>query len=288
MVLRPKRPSLDGLAYSVWLWYLLPAIIVFGFVACGGGGTQQSSPPPPSPDFRLFVTPTSVSIQAGGLAPVSISATASNGFSSQINVQASSLPAGITTSPSIVTLTPGTSQSLAFLASASATAANATVTLTGTSGTLTQSTNLALTIVSQQANSYTVPSRMRYVRTDAATLYFTWLNSNWIIYNPLTSRFFVTDPDSNRIFVLDASAEAVVGTISVPGAYGIDDTSDHATLYVGTEIGNVYAIDPASMTVTTRYPAAQIGPYGFMAYSVRVMADGRLALVGGWGGLSNL
>ena len=89
---------------------------------------------------------------------------------------------------------------------------------------------------------------MRYVRTDATTSYSGWLNSAWIIYNPPTSRFFVTDPDSNRIFVLNPSTESVVGTIFVPGAYSIDDTANHTTLYVGTQIGDVYAIDPVNMT----------------------------------------
>jgi hypothetical protein len=126
---------------------------------------------------------------------------------------------------------------------------------------------------------------MRYVRTDAATPYDLWMNSSWIVYNPPTSRFFVTEPDSNRVFVLDASAETDVGTIIVPGAFGIDDTADHETLYVGTQIGDVYAIDPVGMTVTKRFPSAGIGPNGFSAYSALVMADGRLALLGGQGGI---
>jgi YVTN family beta-propeller protein len=129
---------------------------------------------------------------------------------------------------------------------------------------------------------------MRYVRTDAATPYNLWMNSSWIVYNPPTSRFFVTEPGSNRVFVLDASTEAVVATINVPGAFGIDDTPDHRTLYAGTQIGDVYEIDPVSMTVTNRYPAGQIGPNGFGAYSVRVMADGRLALLGGQGGIPSV
>ena len=222
----------------------------------------------------------------GGLAFTSISAQSTD--FTQITVQVSGLPAGVTVLPSTVTLTPETPQQLTFSASESATVSNATVTFTGTRGSETQSTNLTLTIASQPTNSYTMPWRMRYVRTDAATQYFAWLNSSWIIYNAPTSRFFVTDPYSNRIFVLDATTEAVVGTIGVPGAFGIDDTADHTTLYVGTQIGNVYAIDPVSMTVTKRYLAAQIGPNGFNAYSVRVMADGRLALLGGQGGIPSV
>jgi hypothetical protein len=122
------------------------------------------------------------------------------------------------------------------------------------------------------------------VRTDAATTYFLWFNSNWIVYNPPTSRFFVTDPTSNQVFALDAHTETVVGSLRVPGAFGIDDTPDHLTLYVGTQIGDVYQIDPVGLKITRRYPSAQIGPNGFQAYSVLAMADGRLALLGGQGG----
>ncbi|MBZ5564712.1 MAG: hypothetical protein LAP13_20110, partial [Acidobacteriia bacterium] len=198
-------------------------------------------------------------------------------------MQITGLPTGVTVSPTSVTLTPGTPQSLTFSASASTPASNANVTLTGTSGSLTHSATLGLKIETA-VTSNTPPFRMRYVRTDAATPYYLWRNSHWIVYNPPTSRFFVTDPYSNRVFVLDAATQSLIGTILVPGAFGIDDTPDHMTLYVGTQIGDVYAIDPVGMTVTKRYPSAGIGPFGYAAYSVQVMADGRLALLGGQGG----
>ena len=67
--------------------------------------------------------------------------------------------------------------------------------------------------------------------------------------------------------------------MTVPGAYGIDETPDNKTLYVGTEVGDVYAIDPVSMTITQRYPAASIGEYGFTAMTAIVLAA-KLALMG--------
>ena len=241
----------------------------------------------PIPDFTLSVTPTSVTVQSGSSATVSVSATPSNGFSSQVNVQVGSLPTGVSVSPSGITLTPGIPQRLIFSANSSATPSKATLTFTGTSGSLTHSAKEGLTIISKIASNIP-PFRMRYVRTDATTAYFGWVNSHWIVYNPPTSRFFVTDPDSSRVFALDARTEQLVGTIMVPGAYGIDDTPDHSTLYVGTQIGDVYKIDPVSMTVTRRFLSAGIGPSGFSAYSALVMADGRLALLGGQGGIPSV
>jgi DNA-binding beta-propeller fold protein YncE len=111
------------------------------------------------------------------------------------------------------------------------------------------------------------------VRTDATTEYFQWINSRWIIFNPLTNYFFVTDPGSNHVFVLDAASETEVGVISVPGAYSIDDSADHKTLWVATTLGDVYNIDPVLMTVTKRNAGSQIGPSGYYVASALVMAD---------------
>lgn len=258
-------------------------------VSCGsgGGGTGFSPPPGPSPDFSLSVTPTDTYLQTGTSTAVSLSANGSNGFSSSIAVTVSGLPAGVTVSPSTITVSAGAPQVVTLSASASAAVANATVTFTGASGSLAHTAQFTLSII-QPITSNTPPFRMRYVRTDASTLYMVWENSAWIIYNPPTNRFFVTDLSGNRVYALDAATETVVGSIPVPGAFGIDDTPDHSTLYVGTQIGDVYAINPATMTVAKRYVASQIGPKGFHAYSVRVMADGRLALLGGQGGIPSV
>jgi hypothetical protein len=88
--------------------------------------------------------------------------------------------------------------------------------------------------------------------------------------------------------VLDAASETEVAVLSVPGAYSIDDTPDHKTLYVGTQIGDVYVIDPVSLVVTQRYRASQIGPNGYGALSALVLADGQLALLGEQGGIPSV
>src|SRR3954462_9193143 len=128
--------------------------------------------------------------------------------------------------------------------------------------------------------------RMKYVRTDATTEYFQFDNPHWIIYNPITKYFYVTDPWSNHLFVLDSVTLTKVAAISVPGAFSIDDSADHKTLYLGTLIGDVYTVDPIALDVTHRYIASQIGPSGYRALSAVVLADGRLALLATNGGLS--
>jgi len=81
--------------------------------------------------------------------------------------------------------------------------------------------------------------------------------------------FLLLDPGSNRVAVLDAASETEVGEISVPGAYSIDDTPDHKTLYVGIAIGDLYMVDPVAMAVTNRYVGSQIGPSGYWTAAAR-------------------
>ncbi len=105
----------------------------------GGGGA--------TPDFSLSISPTSLSLTAGGSAqPATLTATALNGFTGTIAVALSGLPSGVTASPTSLTLTPGTPLPVSFTAAASAGAGTSTVEFTGTSGSLSHSTSLALTV----------------------------------------------------------------------------------------------------------------------------------------------
>jgi hypothetical protein len=276
---------------SPWLpatptWQVLVVVLLLELTGCGGGGGSQSPPPPPPvPDFSLTVNPTSQAVDAGNSASVSLSASAHGGFSSQISIQLTGVPQGISVSPTSITLVPGTPQQVMFSAPADADNATATVTFTGTSGSLTHTASLGLSV---NSSSKTPPVRTRYVRTDSATEYFQWVNQHWIVYHAGTARYFVTDPISNQVIVVDGASQTKLGTIGVPGAYGIDDTPDHSTLYVGTLIGDVYAIDPVGMTVKHRYLSSEIGPDGYAAQSALGLADGRLALLGEQGGIPSI
>ena len=194
-------------------------------------------------------------------------------------LQIAGLPHGITMSPALSSLTPGISQQLTVTAAASVAPSTATVSFTGTSGSLKHTAQLSLTM--QAASVNTPLTRTRYVRTDAVDPYAVIFDSN-------TNRFFLSDPGTNQIMVLDAVTQKEIGAIAVPGAYGIDETPDHTALYAGTQLGDVYAIDPVAMKVTRRYMASQIGPNGYQAYSVKTLANGKLALLGGQGGIPGI
>ncbi len=228
---------------------------------------------PPPADFSLSVTPVTPVFDAGDSISVSLSATAINGFNSQISVQVTGMPAAVAASPASFSMTPGTPQQITFTAAANtASISNVEVLFTGTSGSLTHSTDLVMAVNAQ------LSTRTRYVRTDATTEYYLYANQNWAIYNPNTSRFFVTDLSTSNVFVFDDATQSEISVIKVPGAFGIGDTPDHSTLYVGTLIGDVYALDPVAMAVTQRYLASQIGPSGYPTLAVRVLANGDLVL----------
>jgi PQQ-like domain len=133
--------------------FLLPVamIVSAALLACGGSGSANNSANEssgaPSPDFSFSVSPATVSLTAGTASAIQASAAALNGFSGTVTVAVSGLPAGITATPASVALTPGTPQSISLTAAQSAQSATSTVTVSATSGALSHSAQVALTVV---------------------------------------------------------------------------------------------------------------------------------------------
>jgi hypothetical protein len=122
------------------------ALIVGGLASCSGG-SNASSNDSVSTDFSISVMPTSAALTANGTAAmVSVLATAQNGFSSDVQIAITGLPAGVTAQPSSLALTPGTASTLTLTAPTGTAAGSSTATLTGTSGTLMHSASLPITV----------------------------------------------------------------------------------------------------------------------------------------------
>jgi uncharacterized membrane protein len=95
--------------------------------------------------FSLGATPSSLTIAPGNSGTSTISVTDQGGFTGNVNLAASGLPNGVT---ALFTPNPTTGISaLALSASSSAATGTYNATITGTSGSLTSTTNVALTIV---------------------------------------------------------------------------------------------------------------------------------------------
>lgn len=240
----------------------------------GGGGSQPE-------DFALSVSPSSLTLNAGGTTSFQVSVTGSNGFAGSVSLSLAGLPSEVTASPASPQASPGSPAQITVSAGSTVATSSSTLTVSGVSGSLSHTATLSLSVQAGTVNGSL--SRTRYVRTDMVTEYPYTLNQNWELFNSNTQRFFVSDPLGNQIVVMDAKTEKQIVSIPVPGAFGIDQTPDGTLLYAGTLEGDVYTVDPVSMTVTHRYQAPQIGPYGYHAGIVLVLASGKLVLLNGSG-----
>jgi len=99
----------------------------------------------PPADFSLGASPATLSIGQGGSASSVIGITPINLFTGAVALSASGLPAGVTASFTPVSTATNTS-TLTLTATGTATVGTANVTITGTSGTLSHSTTIALTV----------------------------------------------------------------------------------------------------------------------------------------------
>jgi hypothetical protein len=102
------------------------------------------------PNFTIAASPSSVVVTQGGNGTSTVTITSQNSFSSATTLSASGLPSGVTAGFSTNPVTPpangSATSTLTLTASATATTGTATVTVTGTSGSLTHSTTISLTV----------------------------------------------------------------------------------------------------------------------------------------------
>jgi hypothetical protein len=101
------------------------------------------------PDFTLTASPASITLPQGGSGPITITLGAVGGFSGTVNLATTSMPKNVTASLGPVGSL-GTAP-LILTVGSSAAAASGVVTVTGTSGTLTHTLNIAVTVVAASA-----------------------------------------------------------------------------------------------------------------------------------------
>lgn len=137
---------------------LVGSVVIAG---CGGGSTSTTPPPPVLPaDFALSVSPAAVTQQVGEVGtPLSVAVAGLHGFSGSVSVSLSGLPSGTTSTPaSPFTIAANATQDVTFTIPASTTVGDSNVTLSGTSGTLSHSTPLKLTVTAAKDFSLSVSS----------------------------------------------------------------------------------------------------------------------------------
>lgn len=240
---------------------VLQMLVLAVCVGCGGGSSVTQQPPPPA-DFSLIFSVNSISISQGGTSSaVNVSINPSNGFAGNVQVTLTGLPTGVTSNPaSPFEVAAGASAPVVFGAASNAATGNFTVSAQGSSGTLSHSQTLALTV--QAGVAPTLP-RTNYARTDSvltADAPSGEPHHRHIVYDPANKQVFVANRAMNRVEVFSTSSQTRIGQISVPAATSADLSSDGTTVWIGTARNEIVAVDPLSLSVRNRYAPAGLTP----------------------------
>jgi hypothetical protein len=191
----------------------------------------------PSPDFTETISPATLTIMAGATGlPVSVTATALNSFDGAVTIALSGLPAGVTANPATLNLTPGRAQNITLTAALTAAAATSTVTFAGTSGNISHSAQLALTVQPVPMTSAPDVTTYHYdVARDglnAKETILTQSNVNFAQFGKIGFDTVDGKVDAQPLYL----ANVIIG-----GQF-------HNVLYVATEHDSVYAFDADSGT----------------------------------------
>jgi hypothetical protein len=233
------------------------------FSGCGGGGASSAiQPPPPAPDFSLGLSADSVSVAQGATSSsVNLTVNSLNGFAGSVQITLASLPAGVTSNPaSPFSVASGATTSIFFGATANAAIGNFNISAQGSSSGLSHSAPLTLTV--QGAAAAPLP-RTSFVRTDStfsADAPFGEPHHRHIAYDPANQHVFVANRAMNRVEVFSTSSQTRLAQIAIPGASSADLSADGSTVWVGSILQQVFAIDTASLRLTSRLLLSGLTP----------------------------
>jgi hypothetical protein len=96
-----------------------------------------------STDFQIAAEPTTIALASGATQTVSVSTTALNGSTAPVSVSFDQLPTGLQASPQEFSITPGTTETVTLTAGSNYTGGGV-VDISGTSGSVTRSTQVAV------------------------------------------------------------------------------------------------------------------------------------------------
>ena len=213
----------------------------------------------PAPSFALSANPNSVSVVQGSVVTSAITITPANGFTGSVALSASGLPNGVTAG---FTTNTTTSRTLTLTASETAAIGSVTVTITGSSGSLTETTQIQVTV--KPAPSFALsanPGSVSVVQGSEVTSAITIAPANGFSGSVALSASglptgvtagFVTNTSTSSTLTLTAGTTASTGTVTVTitGTSGSLKASTTIKLTV-TGLGSFTLKDyPSPVTVT--------------------------------------
>jgi subtilase family serine protease len=212
--------------------------------------------PTSAPNFIVLPSPNTMFVAPGSSATSTITITPVNGFSGSVTLSASGLPKGVTAAFST---NPATSHStLTLTASSKAATGTATVTIIGTSGNLTNSIPLSLTVAKPSFSLTASPSTVILEPGSSGTSAITITPANAFSGNVtlavsklpagVTAAFSPNPATSTSVLTLTAASTANLKTttVTIAGTSG----SLSATTKITVTPGNFFlAATPAALTV---------------------------------------
>lgn len=238
-------------------------VIIFLLVGCGGGAEQfVQPPPPPVPDFTLNFSSPTLSVSQGSTSKaVNLSITPQNGFSGEVQVSLSGIPSGVTANPS-GTFSVGTGSNVPVLFSAAANAATGAINIiaTGTSGSLSHTANLGLTV---QAGTLPALPRSNFARTNSIPALDNPSGEphhRHLVLDSAHHHLFVANSAKNSVEVLSSLDGSLAAEIAAPGAASADISADGKTIWAGSTTQAIYEIDAATQRVRSAHLLAGLTP----------------------------
>lgn len=208
--------------------------------------------------YTMSAAPNAVTIVQGGNGTSTITIMPLNGFKGNVTLSASGLPTGVTAAfnpnPTASTST------LTLTASGTATTGTSTVTITGTSGGLTQTTSIALTVTPAYTLSAS-PNTLSVVQgtSSTSTITITPLNgfkgsvtfSASGLPTGVTAGFSPNPATSTSKLTLTASATAITGaaTVTITGTSGSTAQTTTIALTVKPAPNFTIADNPGSLAI---------------------------------------
>ena len=147
--------------------YLGTFAVLSALAGCGGTSTTATTTQTSSPSFSLQVLPSSVTLTAGGTPQVLIVGTSPvNDFSGNVAIKLGSLPAGVTATPSSLSLAVGSLGQIKLSAAATSQSAHVDLLVSGSSGEVQQSAKTSLIIAQAVAPPTTTTASLSTVAFD--------------------------------------------------------------------------------------------------------------------------
>jgi endoglucanase len=209
--------------------------------------------------FTLAPTASTLSVTQGSSATDTVTVADVNGFSGSVTLAASNLPSGVTAS---FGTNPTTSSSVViFAASSSASAGTTTVTISGTSGSLTSSTTIALTV--SAAGSFTLApaaSTLSVTQGSSASDTVTVTDVNSFsgsvtlaatnLPAGVTASFGTNPTTGSSVVTFAASSSATAGTTTVTISGTSGSLTASTTIALTVSAAGSFTLAPTSSSVS--------------------------------------